>query len=393
MNRNNEEQKDKLLDLIVNHNNGVLTYQYEYGIAIMYELICTQLYGKHFIKGYPISNRADKFGKIEQGFIRKMSVKLDETVDSESPKIECVPINWLETINNFRDNIVSISDSIFLLPFDSGLVKLQRMSITSQSGESACNATIPLITIYTWSDDNAAELAEFIAAGLVKGTIKKEAKNAYLMAIQTSFGISVKTLKFRPVECDIKKNYNDDLPYDEILRCLNSDRQELMLFYGPPGTGKTTLIKHIINLPLDKNIIVFDTNIMSTVGDDKFLNFLSSHSNSIIIMEDCDKVLSARENGNPIMSSILNLTDGLIGESFNIKFICTFNTSEKNIDPALLRKGRLSLMYKFKPLTVDKVRNFIPDATKEMPVGEIFNLKENIIGTNNNHKIGFHGTA
>ena len=75
--------------------------------------------------------------------------------------------------------------------------------------------------------------------------------------------------------------------------------------------------------------------------------------------------------------SEVHVTDGLIGETFGIKFICTFNTSLDDVDPALLRKGRLSLMYEFKPLTVDKVRAFIPDATEPMTVAEIYNREDN----------------
>jgi len=38
----------------------------------------------------------------------------------------------------------------------------------------------------------------------------------------------------------------------------------------------------------------------------------------------------------------------LLGAGFNIQIMATFNTSLKNLDPALMRKGRLKLSYEFK---------------------------------------------
>ena len=70
-------------------------------------------------------------------------------------------------------------------------------------------------------------------------------------------------------------------------------------------------------------------------------------------MEDCEKALMNRDIGNPIIDTILNLTDGIIGETFKLKFLCTINCPESKIDKALLRKGRLSLKYQFKELSID----------------------------------------
>ena len=48
------------------------------------------------------------------------------------------------------------------------------------------------------------------------------------------------------------------------------------------------------------------------------------------------------------------MSDGLLADDLGIKFICTFNEDIKDIDPALMRKGRLVSKYEFKPLTVEK---------------------------------------
>jgi hypothetical protein len=55
-----------------------------------------------------------------------------------------------------------------------------------------------------------------------------------------------------------------------------------------------------------------------------------------------------------VVSTILQLTDGLFSDYLNIKIICTFNTNIERIDKALLRKGRMIAKYKFTALTPEK---------------------------------------
>jgi len=47
----------------------------------------------------------------------------------------------------------------------------------------------------------------------------------------------------------------------------------------------------------------------------------------------------------------LNMTDGILNDILGVTVIATFNTSISNIDPALLRPGRLIARKQFKPLT------------------------------------------
>lgn len=67
-----------------------------------------------------------------------------------------------------------------------------------------------------------------------------------------------------------------------------------------------------------------------------------------IVIEDAEDLLVSRDtNHNSGISMLLNLTDGLLGQSLGIQVICTFNTHVSNIDRALLRKGRLIALYEF----------------------------------------------
>jgi hypothetical protein len=108
-------------------------------------------------------------------------------------------------------------------------------------------------------------------------------------------------------------------------------------------------------------------------------------------------LLSCREkNNNSAISILLNLTDGILGESLGIQIICTFNTHTQNIDPALLRKGRLMAMYEFKELSAGKATALLKksgvnkSASSPMTLADIYNAdKNNFELATNRQKIGF----
>ena len=84
-------------------------------------------------------------------------------------------------------------------------------------------------------------------------------------------------------------------------------------------------------------------------------------------MEDCEEAIKDRKtNGTPAaVSLLLNMTDGLLSDGLGLKFICTFNDDVKNIDAALLRKGRLVSKYEFKALCVDKANDLLKSLYEE----------------------------
>ena len=139
-----------------------------------------------------------------------------------------------------------------------------------------------------------------------------------------------------------------------------------------------------------KDVLYIDPSIFESFSSASFFDFLLSHKDSTLIMEDCEAVLLNRDKAfNSTMNTLLNLTDGIVGDSLSLHFICTFNTNVNNIDKALLRKGRLSYMYEFEPLTLEKTREWIPDAKKSMTIADIFNYNVENNANVENRPIGF----
>ena len=214
-----------------------------------------------------------------------------------------------------------------------------------------------------------------------------------IAAIDSANCVFTSWYDYKNHDVDVEANYNDNIPYDKMCSILEDDDSALMLFYGDPGTGKSSLIKHFISKYEDKDFIFMDGELLVNASKEKLMAYFLECQDTIFILEDCEKALLNRErNYNPVMSILLNLTDGIIGDVLNIKLICTFNTSLSNIDKALLRKGRLSLKYEFKKLAKEKCRKLMNDDTinEDMSLADLYNRdEENDYSKTNSHKIGF----
>jgi len=95
----------------------------------------------------------------------------------------------------------------------------------------------------------------------------------------------------------------------------------------------------------------------AAIADPNLISILIQNPDSIFVIEDAENIIVDREKeGNSPVSTLLNISDGLLSDCLNIQIICSFNTDISKVDTALMRKGRLIAKYEFKELEVNKAQ-------------------------------------
>src|ERR1039458_3120816 len=130
---------------------------------------------------------------------------------------------------------------------------------------------------------------------------------------------------------------------------LNSDAAILFLA-GQPGSGKTNMLHNVIFDLRVRDVVAYEEKLFES--DKMFIKFMTSPSDDMLVIEDADTILMAREDtGNKLVSRLLNISDGLI-RLRRKKIVFTTNLHDfGTVDPALMRSGRCFGILHFRHLS------------------------------------------
>ncbi len=231
---------------------------------------------------------------------------------------------------------------------------------------------------------------------------KKHKKKFYMIARSnhSEYGFELRSFKIKEQKVNITENYNDDfLKVDETIKEFLSTKNAngLVLLHGKYGTGKTSYIRNLMSR-INRMFIFLPLDMIDAISNPSFLPFIAGFKNSILVLEDCETLIKSRDNGRTdnALVNLLNLGDGLLSDALAIKLICTFNADLKEIDKAILRKGRLVARYEFKELKLNKAKALAEklgvnnNIHKDLTLAEIYNLEKHDYSIiDDDKKIGF----
>lgn len=261
--------------------------------------------------------------------------------------------------------------------FVNGPVAINFLKESSGSGSNVINLAYPL--------DSKVDLS-FID----KFIIKASNSNIGIFMRGTLSDLTVKKIKI--------KNYNIkdlDLYYgkgfteihNKIFKSISNNESGLYIFNGPPGTGKSSYIRHLASLIGDKTFIYVPEFMAKSLTNPELVELLLENKGSILVLEDAELFIKSRQDSDDNMvSTLLNLTDGLLSDILDTKIIVTYNTENVNVDKALLRKSRLKYKHEFNLLSVEDSQKLINSlkikhkTDKKMSIAEIFKINDEYEG-------------
>jgi hypothetical protein len=204
---------------------------------------------------------------------------------------------------------------------------------------------------------------------------------------------------------DLRLNYGDDFPEweQQWLSRVRKSASGLTILHGPPGTGKTSFLRALMNRLLSSTVFYYvPISEAEMLSSPRFVNFWIAQSRrhksklKIAILEDAEDLLRPREDGTrEKVSNLLNIADGLLGDHLRLHLVTTTNAPISQLDPAVVRPGRLVGDRAFRRLTRAEAARLAAAKQLALPDADTVSLAELYCGDaepgsfNQERKIGF----
>ena len=162
----------------------------------------------------------------------------------------------------------------------------------------------------------------------------------------------------------------------KLLKDFNVQPPKGMLLYGPPGTGKTLLAKAFsaeAELPF---ISITGVELLQLDKIKKVFKKAKDYAPSIIFIDEIDTI-GMREKGNTRevqINKFLAEMDGFSNKIDEHVFIIAATNYKENIDPAIIRPGRIEIHIKVDDLDKDARKYFIDKILKTKPTSGKFDM-------------------
>jgi hypothetical protein len=242
----------------------------------------------------------------------------------------------------------------------------------------------------TVQDDDTYKLEFYRAASqksvheeFAKWVVERKGDSKVSILIRKNGSLVANKVSFKPpVIDDLELNYGSGFGkvHEKIVEKMNEKKAGLYLLHGPAGTGKSNYIKYLTSI-IDREALWIPVGMSDKLSDPDFISLLMDKRECILIFEDAEQAVQSRDSihDSSSVSTLLNLSDGILGNIINASLILSYNSDTSTIDPALLRPGRLSVDYTFEALKMEDAKRLCAHLGKDtqvvgpMTLAEIYN--------------------
>ena len=183
---------------------------------------------------------------------------------------------------------------------------------------------------------------------------------------------------------ELALHYGEDFPEWSNQFANGLAEPGLSILRGAPGTGKTSYLRHVIaQLMATHRFYYLPTESVGLLSSNQLPEiWKSEHSQypnatKVLVVEDAEEILIARGNsGSSSVASLLNLTDGFMGDLVRVHIICTMNCEVVALDEAVLRPGRQRFFREFEPLAFPAAKRLAKHLGKELSKDREYTLAE-----------------
>jgi len=229
-------------------------------------------------------------------------------------------------------------------------------------------------------------------------TIQTTSASTVSFLVSSALGFETQQLELPNKSPLCRENYTPEVltGFDLIAEALVEPKPfgRLAILDGPQGTGKSFMVRALVEVVSpDKALFLFvPANLVSQLSGPNFVTVLfrlrgstTKGKSLILVVEDADQALVTRDGTNEAgVSTLLNLTDGILGDLLDVRMICTTNRKLEEIDKAVRRKGRLICHAHLGPLPVEQARAVYERLAKQqapkgvidrpMPLADVYAL-------------------
>jgi hypothetical protein len=261
------------------------------------------------------------------------------------------------------------------------------------------------ITIYSVEEAQIRLIAKTLASHLTSATPKGQI--GMLVSEYGSLVIKPMGIVGKPL---IRDNYTEKVleGYDAIKQQLVAESPfgRLHILEGPAGTGKSYMIRALME-ELESQFVFVPGSMVSELAKPHFIPTIMDRTGSlediefdtispsfskpkenekndplILVIEDADSIITDRNRNNmEVLSTLLNLGDGILGDLSNIRMVMSTNSTLDQVDKAAKRAGRLGKHVKLNYLTRDQAtaayknivgKDFAGDWKTEITLADIY---------------------